>query len=103
MAIGLPLIVGSLVGGLIQAAGTLVGRVLVSLGIGYAAYSGIDTSITFARDYLLGKLGAMPAQAMAVASTMQIGVCISILTSAVLARMVLKGLTGGTLKRFTVS
>lgn len=95
----MPLFLAALLGGLIQACGSLVGRVLVSLGVGYVAYSGVDTSITWARDFLLDRIGALPANAIAVASTMKLGVCISILTSAILARMVLGGLTNGTLKR----
>lgn len=95
----MPLFLAALLGGLIQACGSLVGRVLVSLGIGYVAYSGVDTSITWARDFVLARIGDLPANAIAVASTMKIGVCISILTSAILARMVLGGLTNGTLKR----
>lgn len=95
----MPLFLAALLGGLIQACGSLVGRVLVSLGIGYVAYSGVDTSITWARDFLLARIGSLPSNAIAVASTMKLGVCISILTSAILARMVLGGLTNGTLKR----
>ncbi|MGM9480323.1 DUF2523 family protein [Roseateles sp. NT4] len=40
-----PLFLGALIGALISAAGTLVGRVLLSLGIGYASYSGIDAGL----------------------------------------------------------
>ncbi|WP_439462631.1 DUF2523 family protein [Roseateles sp. NT4] len=41
----MPLFLGALIGALISAAGTLVGRVLLSLGIGYASYSGIDAGL----------------------------------------------------------
>jgi hypothetical protein len=98
-----PIIVGTVIGGLIQAAGTLVGRVLVSLGIGYASFTGIDAGIEWAKTFLVGKLGALPPVAVGIASTMQVGTCISILTSAVLARLVLAGLQNGTLKRFVLS
>ena len=45
----MPLIIAALWGALIEIAGTLVGKVLVSLGIGYAVYTGVDTSITWAK------------------------------------------------------
>lgn len=91
----MPVFLAALLGGLIQVAGTLVGRVLVSLGIGYVSFTAIDTSITFARDFVLTKIGALPGNAVAVASTMQIGTCVSILTSALVARMILRGMASG--------
>lgn len=98
----MPLFIAALLGGLIQVAGTLVGRVLLSLGIGYATYSGIDTSITWARDFVLTKLGDMGAVSVGIMATMKVGTAISILTSALVVRMVLGGLTGGTLTRMVV-
>lgn len=95
----MPLFIAALLGGLVQSAGSIVGRVLLSLGIGYVVFSGVDTSITFARDFLVARIGAMPANAVAAASLMKVGVCISILTSALAARLVLEGLSGGALKR----
>lgn len=98
----MPAWVAALLGGLIEVAGTLVGKVLISLGFGYVAYTGVDTSIVWARDFVLTKIGTLPANAIAVAGSMKLGVCISILTSALAARMVLNGLTSGTLRRLVV-
>ena len=92
----------ALIGALIQAAGSLVGRVLLSLGIGYVAYSGIDTSIEFAKSFVVSQITATGAQTVAAASAMKVGTCISILTSALVARMTLAGMTSGTLKRWVV-
>jgi len=98
----MPLWVAALLGGLLQAAGTLVGRVLVSLGFGYVAFSGVDVGITAARDALLSNISGLPAMAVSVASTMKLGTAISILTSALAARMLLQGLTSGTLRRLAI-
>lgn len=95
----MPAFMAALLGALVSAVGTLVGRVLVSLGLGYVAYQGIDTSITWARDFAISKFAALNGNALAIASTLQLGTVISILSSALLARMVLQGLTGGTIKR----
>lgn len=96
----MPLWVAAILGGFIQAAGTLVGRVLVSLGIGYVTFTGVDSGITFARDSLIASIGQLPATAIQVAATMKIGTAVSIITSALLARMVLQGLTSGSVSRF---
>lgn len=95
----MPLWIAALIGGLVQAAGTLAGRVLISLGFGFVAFSGVDAGILWARDSLLASLTGLPAVAVQVAATLKVGVCISILTSALTARLLLSGLTSGTITR----
>ena len=95
----MPLFLAALVGALISAAGTIVGQVLISLGIGYIVFTGVDASIGWAKNFLLQQLAGMPAQALQIAGTLQIGRCISILTSALLMRMTLQGLKSGTIKK----
>jgi hypothetical protein len=98
----MPLFLAALIGALVSAAGSLVGRVLISLGIGYVAYHGVDTSIAWAKASALAGIQGLPAQAVAAASAMKVGKCISILMSALVARMTISGLTSGTLKRMVV-
>ena len=98
----MPIFIGALLGALISALGTFVGRILISLGIGYAVFSGVDTSIAFARDFILTRISSAGGNVLAAASTMKIGVCISILTSALTTRLVLNGLTGGTVRKMIV-
>ena len=43
----MPIFIAALLGGLIQAAGTLVGRVLLSLGFGYVSYTALDSSLSW--------------------------------------------------------
>lgn len=94
--------IAALIGALVQAAGSLVGRVLLSLGIGYAVYSGVDTSIAWAKSQVVQHLGALGSQAVATMGALQVGRIISIITSALMTRLALQGMTGGTLKKFTV-
>lgn len=95
----MPVIVAAIIGAIVEMAGTLVGKVLVSLGIGYAVYSGVDVSITWARDLCLSSFSGLPADAVGIASTMKVGVCISMVTSAYVVRMTLQGLTSGSIRR----
>lgn len=94
--------IGALIGALIQVLGTVVGKVLVSLGIGYAVFTGVDTSIAYARDFLVARISSQGANTVAVASALKVGVCVSIIASAITTRLTINGLTGGALKRFTV-
>lgn len=98
----MPVFIASLLGGLVQAAGTLVGRVLLSLGIGYASYTGIDTSLAWLRQTIAGQWSGLPAQTMAVASALQLGSGVSVILSAITARLVLEGMTSGVIKRMVL-
>ena len=95
----MPLWVAAIIGGLIEAAGTLVGRVLVSLGIGYVTYTGFDASLAWMRNLVIAQLGWLPPEAAGLASTMKIGVCCSIWMSAISVRLLLQGLTSGSIRR----
>jgi len=98
----MPVFIASLVGALVQAAGTIVGRVLLSLGIGYVSYTGIDTSLVWLRQAIAAQWGGLPAQTLSVMSAVQLGSGVSVLLSAVAARLVLEGLTSGALKRMVL-
>jgi len=96
------LFIAALIGALIQAAGSLVGRILLSLGIGYAVYTGVDTSIAWAKGQVVQHIGALGSQVVATAGALQVGRIISIIMSAITTRLAVQGMTGGALKKFTV-
>lgn len=96
-----PIIVGTIIGGLLQGVGHIVGRVLVSLGIGIVSYTGVMTSLTFVKDHFVTSVGGLPPLALQIAGTLKIGVIVSILLSALAARLTFSGLSGDTLKRWT--
>lgn len=95
----MPLFVAALLGGLINIAGTLAGRVLISLGFGVVAYTGISTSLAFVKTQAVGAFQGLPADMVQLLSYMKVGESISIISSALLVRLALNGLTGDTIKR----
>ena len=97
-----PAILWWLLGGLVQIAGTLVGKVLISLGIAYVTYAGVDTALTYAKTQFVAQLGGIPVMAVQVAGLAKVGVCLSMLISALSARLLMQGLTSGTMKRMIV-
>jgi Protein of unknown function (DUF2523) len=98
----MPLLLGALLGLIIQSVGTLVGRVLISLGISYVAYKGIDTLVTSSKGALLSSIGGLHPVAVQLAGVLQIGTCVNIMASAALAKLILMGLTSGALTRMVV-
>jgi hypothetical protein len=93
----------ALLGGLISVAGTIVGKVLLSLGIGYVAYQGVDTAMEWVKVVFLSGVSGLPADAVGVMATMKVGVCFSMLFSALTIRLVMAGLTGGAIKRMVLT
>ena len=96
----MPALVAALWGAFLAFIPTLVGRVLVSLGIGYVAFRGIDTLVTAAKGTLFSNISTSYPVVVQLAGVLQIGTCINIMASAVLARMAVAGLTNGLLTKF---
>lgn len=93
------LFIAALLGALVQAAGTLVGKVLLSLGIGYVVYTGVDASLAWMKAQAVAGFAGAHAQTLAAMGALKVGNQISILFSALTARLTLNGLTSGTIKR----
>lgn len=93
--------IAALIGGFIQAAGTMVGRVMIALGFSYVAYSGLDASFGWMRSQIGASFGGVSAQALAVLSAARVGSAVAVVISAISARMILSGLVDGA-KRLVV-
>lgn len=98
----MPAIIAALLGGLLSLTSSLVGRVLVALGIGAVTYTGISSALSYAKSQALAALGDAPAQLVQLLGFLGVGEFISIITSALLARLILNGLNSGAIKRFVL-
>lgn len=98
----MPIVLASLLGGLINIAGTIAGRVLIGLGISIITYSGISVGLGFAKDQALSAIHGMPAEYVAMLSYIGMGNFISIISSAMIVRLTLDGLTDGTVKKWVM-
>ncbi|MFN7120881.1 MAG: DUF2523 domain-containing protein [Hydrogenophaga sp.] len=96
----MPIFLASLLGGLISIVGSLVPRVLVALGISVVTYTGLSATLGFVKAEMLNALSGLPAEMVGLLGYMGVGQFINIITSALLARMVLNGLTSDTLKQW---
>lgn len=95
----MPIFLTALLGGLINIAGTLAGRVLISLGFGFVTYTGVKVSLDYAASMIWSNLSALPPGYQSLLGALQVDTGISIVISAVLMRLTLNGLTSGTLKK----
>lgn len=98
----MPAFAAWLIGAFFSVLATEVGKLLISFAIGIVAYTGIKATATFVKDYALSSLGSMPNEIVSLMAYMKVGVCINIIFSAMLVRMLINGLQSDTVKRFVM-
>lgn len=98
----MPAFIAVILGGLIQICGALVRRVLVALGLSVVTYSGMAVSINYLKSQAVSAALGLPPEVVGMLSVLRVGTCISIIFSAMLARLVVTGLTGDTVKKWVL-
>lgn len=96
----MPYLVGALLSGLIQIVGTLVGRVLVALGLGLVTYSGISASLNYLKASAVSAALGLGPDVVGMLSILKVGVSINVIFSAMLARLIIQGLQGDAVKKW---
>lgn len=95
----MPIFLAALLGGLLQAAASMAGRVLISLGVGFVTYSGVNATISYIVNIIHTTVQGTPALLLAALGLVQFDVVVSMLVAAVTAKFVINGLTSGALKK----
>ena len=98
----MPIFLAALLGGLVQAASSIVGRVQIALGIGYASYTGINALLNLIKSQVVSYLVGAPGTVVAIMGLFKIDVAVSIIFSALAARLVLQGLTSDKVTRMVI-
>ena len=98
----MPAFIAMILGGLLTIVGSMVGRVLVSLGIGVVTYTGMSVLLNWLKAMSISYLSAVPGEVLGILGLLKVGVVISIIMSAVAAKLVLSGLTSGTVKKWVI-
>lgn len=98
----MPLILALLLRGLLWVSGSIAGQVLLRLGIGVATYSGMNASLGYLKSQAVAALQGMGADVVNLLSYMKVGVAISIVMSAIVARAVVTGVTNDKVKRWVM-
>lgn len=98
----MPVFIAAIGGMLINIVGTLAGRVLVGLGVSVVTYTGLASSLAWMKAQALASFSGLPADAVSLMSFLNVGTCISIVTSAIAARALINGVSGDTFKRWVL-
>lgn len=94
----MPIFLAALGGVLLNIAGSVVGRVLLGLGIGFVTYSGLGASIDWLKTSIQNSFAGMPADTLSFLAWLWVDKAISLLFSAYTVAMTFK-LAGSTVMR----
>jgi hypothetical protein len=87
---------------LINISTTLVGRVLLALGMGVATFTGMQATMGYIGMQFVEKVRLLPPEVIGMLGVMKLGVCVSVITSAIAVKLLMNGLTGDTFKRWVM-
>lgn len=100
----MPLFIAALLGAIATVLGSMVGRVLVALGIGFVTYSGFDMSVTWLLNQVKASMAGMPADILQFLGWLWVDRAIGLVFAAYSAALGIKTLGGATFtKRITKS
>jgi hypothetical protein len=88
-----------IIGWLIAACSTIVGRVLISLGISYVSYKGLDAGITAMKSEFFNSASGLGSTVTGLMGVLKLDVCVNMIASAIVGRLVFAGMTSGTVRR----
>lgn len=87
-------------GVLVDVATALAGRLMIGFGVAIATYSGLDATLGWLKSSAITNLSALPVNVIGLLGLMKVGVMLSIISSAYVARLTLAGLTSGSIKKW---
>lgn len=95
----MPVWVLSLLGGVLSIVGSLVGRVLLSLGVGFVAFNGVQSLMSSMKAQVISQFSGLPSTIVGILAVTKVDVAISIVFSAIAARLVINGLQSDVIKK----
>jgi len=96
-----PLLIPALVGALATAMGSLAGRAIIALGVGFITYKGIDLSIEALKQSAMSGVRGLPADALNFIAFMWLDKAMTVIFSAVVTAMSIRAL-GGSVKKMVM-
>jgi hypothetical protein len=87
--------IAALLAGFLKLVDSFVGRVLLALGLGFVTYTGMQTSLDWILNQIIGNLSAANPTITGIIGVLRIDQVVTILLSAVAVRLSLTGMTEG--------
>lgn len=99
---GWNLLIGAIWGALAPVLGSLVGRVLLALGLSYATYSGLSVGVDAIKAAVFSNFAGLPADVVGLLGYLWVDKAISTVFSAFVAALAIKIGTGSTVTKMVM-
>lgn len=91
-------LIPALIGALASAMGSLIGRLLLALGVGFVTYKGVDAGLDAMKVYVVSSFQALPAQVVGLVGFLWLDKGLTLIFSSFAVVLTLR-LVGGSLKK----
>ncbi len=92
--------VAALIGGLVAAAATFAGRALIGIGVGIVTYTGFKVLLDKVQSDVVSNLKGVPVEIIQIMGLLEVDTCVSIIFSAYLGKLIVSGLSSGSVKKW---
>lgn len=92
-------LIPAIAGGLLSVASSLVGRIIIALGMGLVSYTGVNAALSYFQNTFNSAMGSAGATLAGICGVLQLDTCFAIFTAAALAKLAIAGATSGTIKK----
>lgn len=96
-------VVAALVGGFGQTIIHGLVKLLIALGLGFITYQGVDVLINNLMQHVYANFNAVSPEMLGMLGVLKIDKALNVLASAYAARLVIRGITGGLIKKFGIT
>lgn len=90
----LPLVIPAIVGALAAAMGSLIGRAIIALGMGFVTYKGIGAGIDLIKSKVIQSITGLPADMVGLIGFLWIDKALTIILSAVATALSIRLISG---------
>ena len=98
----MPILLAAILGGLAIVMASLVGRVLLALGLAYVTYRGLDALLMFGLGAIKSAVGGLSGEVSDMFAYLWLDKAITTVSSAYTASTLIKGWSGGVLAKLGV-
>lgn len=96
-------VVAALVGGFGQSIMHGIIKLLIALGFGFITYQGVDVLINNLMQHVYTNFNAVSPEMLGMLGVLKIDKALNVLASAYAARLAIRGITGGLIRKFGIT
>ena len=95
-------LIPTIVGLLVSVVGSVIGRILFSIGMSVVYYRGVGVAVEWLRGQFFDRMGGLPESILQFLGVLQIGTCANMLFAVLMVKLSILGLQSDYIKRYII-